>query len=237
MHIRNIEYFLYFQILYFQILYFQILYFVLDKLLIMCFGNRARWYQLHVLSNIIVTYYIFTDTIDIYRNPFISYRILDNHIPSLTILTLHIYHMLFFKLNIMDYFHHILFVGFGVMPTLFFINTNQIYMGYIACSGIPGIIEYSILSLYKNNKLSLIKQKRLNAILYNYIRYPMCIYGASINLVSYHYGFIKNESYYMTIYINILLFLNGAIFNQLTIASYIENIIKIKDKNSCGNKN
>tara|TARA_B100000963_G_C22204711_1_gene484719 strand:+ start:98 stop:496 length:399 start_codon:yes stop_codon:yes gene_type:complete len=121
----------------------------------------------------------------------------------------------------MDYFHHIIFVLFGVVPTILLVNTNQIYLGYIACSGIPGAIEYTVLSLYKNNKITLYNQKKINAFVYNFLRYPMCIYGATINLLAYKYNnIINNDNFYVTLYINFLLYMNGCLFNYLTIKSY-----------------
>ena len=193
-----------------------------DKLLINLFGNKARWYQLHVVCNLVVTSIIIEDTIKLYRDPFNNYRILDNHITSYIILCTHLYHILAFNnLNKMDYFHHILFVIFGVIPTIFYIKSDQIYFGYIACSGLPGVVEYFLLSLYKNNLITKEKQKKITAGLYNYIRCPMCIYGATINILALNYNDImKSENVFFTYYINILLYMNGVLFNQLTLKSY-----------------
>ena len=124
----------------------------------------------------------------------------------------------------MDYFHHIIFVLFGILPTILWVKTNQIYYGYIACSGIPGIIEYGILTLTKNGKISQYKQKLINAFIYNYIRCPMCIYGACTNITMLKYNkILRVDNIYLTIYINFLLFLNGTIFNQLTLSSYYKH--------------
>lgn len=195
-----------------------------DIMLSIIFGIKARWYQLHVLGNSIVTINIFKDTYNLYKDPLNNYKLLTDHFNTNFILAMHIHHILFFKLNFMDYFHHILFVLFGIIPTLIYIKTNQIYFGYIACSGIPGIIEYTLLSLMKNEKISKYKQKQINTFIYNYIRCPMCIYGACINLTMLRYNkILRIDNIYLTIYINILLFLNGTIFNQLTIASYYKN--------------
>ena len=203
------------------ILFNQCFFIMSDAMLCLIFGFKARWYQLHVLGNTIVTLNIINATFNLYRDPYNNYRLLGDQSPSYIILSMHIHHILFFKLNLMDYFHHVLFVLLGIIPTIFWIKTNQIYYGYIACSGITGVIEYTLLALMKNGKISQYKQKQLNAFIYNYIRCPMCVYGACTNLTMIRYNkILKMENVYLTIYINILLFLNGTIFNQLTLGSY-----------------
>jgi len=209
------------QIQFYDIISNQVLVLLADVLLTRTFGKEARWYQLHVFGNLMVISNIMNETYSLYRDPFDNYKLLNNHNSSYLILSMHLHHMLFFKLNRMDYFHHIIFVLFGVVPTILLVNTNQIYLGYIACSGIPGAIEYSVLSLYKNNKITLYNQKKINAFVYNFLRYPMCIYGATINLLAYKYNnIITNDNFYVTLYINFLLYMNGCLFNYLTIKSY-----------------
>lgn len=193
-----------------------------DGFLLVLFGLKARWFQLHSLINFLIVIYIIKDYIQILIDPNNGYETLNNHYVSYLILNLHLFHILTFKhLGFYDYFHHILFVGLGVLPTIVYIKTNQCYMGYISCSGIPGVIEYFVLALYKNNKISLNTQKLINSINYNYFRFPLCIIGVTYNFIHYNNKtFIDN--YLMTIYINILLFLNGSLFNYLTLGSYFK---------------
>ena len=206
------------------LLFNQCFFLIADAIMCLLFSNKARWYQIHVLGNSIITLNIIKSTFYLYINPYNSYKLLDDHYNSYLILSMHIHHILFFKLNFMDYFHHITFVLLGILPTILWVKTNQINYGYIACSGIPGILEYSLLSLMKNGKISKYKQKQINAYIYNYIRCPMCIFGAFTNITMIRYNkIIRMDNIYLTIYINILLFLNGTIFNQLTLDSYYKN--------------
>ena len=191
-----------------------------DFSLCILFGLRGRWFQLHALINFIISIDILPSVIHIIRDPNSGYKLLDNHIPSYYIACLHLYHILTFKnLNYYDYFHHILFVGLGVMPSIRWIKYNQILLGYIACSGIPGIIEYGTLALYKNNKITLLQQKELCSLVYIYLRYPLCIYGVTSNYLAYNNNLIK-DNLLLTIYINFLLYLNGSFFTQLTLDSF-----------------
>lgn len=196
--------------------------FLSDKILCKFFGKKARYYQLHSFINLLITYRIFPDIKNFFINPINAYRLIDNNLDSYLIISLHFYHILIANsLNFIEIIHHLLFVAFGVFPVIFYINSNQIYLGYIACSGLPGVFEYGLLSLLKNNKISLYTQKYYTVYLYNYFRYPLALYGCYLNLTLWKYNnILKNDSLYMSIYINILLFINGSVFNQITLKSY-----------------
>ena len=205
--------------------------FVFDCSLRIFFGSKARWFQLHTLLNIIVVFNILPDVIEIFNNPNMGYRLLDNHTASLNILCLHIYHIIGFRnLGFYDYFHHILFIGLGVIPVIFLIKYNQIYLGYLSCSGIPGIIEYSTLSLYKNNIITLSLQKKFNSYVYIYLRLPLCIVGVTMNYYAYINNLVR-DNLLITSYINFLLYLNGTFFTQLTVESYYKIKYSTKVKN------
>ena len=100
-----------------------------------------------------------------------------------------------------------------------YVNYNQIYLGYLPCSGLPGIIEYGTLVLYKNDKITLLTQKQILANVYIYIRLPLCIFGITMNYMAVLNGYIK-DNIYLTFYINLLLYLNGTLFTDLTVESY-----------------
>ena len=193
-----------------------------DLILKNIFGKKSRYFQLHAFINLIVSYRIYPDILKFIINPSNSYRVLNNNFESYLILNLHVYHFFIVKsINLIEKIHHLLFVVLGVIPVIFYIKTNQIYLGYIACAGLPGVFEYTLLSLLKNEKISNEQQKFYTSYLYNYFRYPLALYGCNLNLISWKQNKILNsENLYLSIYINFLLFLNGSIFNQLTLKSY-----------------
>ena len=214
-------YYNFIQLIYNNLFIYCILFtFICDSFLKILFGKNARWFQLHSVINAVVTKNIMYDVVKIYLNPKNGFKLLENHINSYYILTLHVYHLLTFRnLTYIDYFHHILFVGLGVLPVIFYINSNQIYLGYIACNGIPGIIEYGTLALYKNNKITLYKQKCICSMLYIYLRLPLCIMGIVYNYLGYMYNYYS-DNVYLTFYINTLLYFNGTFFTHLTLQSF-----------------
>jgi hypothetical protein len=207
--------------------------FVSDKTLIFLFSKKGRWFQLHALVNTIVSKLVINDVYEIIKNPYIGYRLLDNHIPSNLIFYLHLYHLLAFRnLTKYDYFHHFFFVGLGVLPDIYFMKTNQKYLAYIVCNGIPGIIEYVSLVLYKNNKITLYNQKKLNTINYLVLRLPFCILTCVYNYILFNLNILK-DNFVITLYLNLLVYLNGTFFTYLTFDSfykykYVNNIHSIK---------
>lgn len=219
-HLSNniINYYLLYLIYQINCIFFSL--FSIDFILIKLFGNKARWFQLHAIVNLYITYEILPTVINIMSDPSQGYKICDNDFITLLIICLHIYHIIrFSNLKAIDYFHHILFVGFGVLPDLFFIKYNQKYLAYIVASGIPGFIEYTMLTLCKNNLISTYRQKQVNAFLYNFIRMPFCCVVVTMNYNAYLNGYLKDKLF-ITLYVNTLLYLNGVVFNCLTITSY-----------------
>tara|TARA_X000000368_G_scaffold397903_1_gene367461 strand:- start:9985 stop:10641 length:657 start_codon:yes stop_codon:yes gene_type:complete len=194
--------------------------YVYDKSLCYILGTKARWYQLHCFINFLITIEILPTVLDILIEPKNGYKLLDNDATNNMVLSMHIYHLFISnKIGLYDWLHHIIFVGFGVLPGMLYINSNQLYLHKIACSGIPGVIEYGSLVLYKNNKLSKINQKFINTIMYVYFRLPLCVFGATMNCLAYKNNLIK-DPLWITLYVNFLLYLNGVVFTYLTFDSY-----------------
>tara|TARA_Y100000389_G_C17466368_1_gene526027 strand:- start:3657 stop:4313 length:657 start_codon:yes stop_codon:yes gene_type:complete len=197
-----------------------IIIYVYDKSLCYILGTKARWYQLHCFINFLITIEILPTVLDILIEPKNGYKLLDSDATNNIVLSMHIYHVFISnKIGLNDWLHHIIFVGFGVLPGMLYINSNQLYLHKIACSGIPGVIEYGSLVLYKNNKLSKINQKFINTIMYVYFRLPLCVFGATMNYLAYKNNLIK-DPLWITLYVNFLLYLNGVVFTYLTFDSY-----------------
>lgn len=195
----------------------------IDFLLCKCFGNKTRWFQLHSAVNMVIVIIIYNDIINLFINPLENIQTINTQIDHYFILILHIYHFFITdKLSFMDYFHHILFVGGGLIPTLFIYNNNLVRLGWFAVGGLPGSIEYLTLSLVKHDKMCYINQKRITAYMYNYIRYPITIYCPTLTYIAYRENKLPDIiNPILLIYICFLLFFNGGFYNKLTIENYI----------------
>jgi hypothetical protein len=203
----------------------------LDRILCGIFGTKSRWFQLHSLINGIIVYMIFDDVIDMFTNPLANIREKTSKMDSYFIMILHIYHLFIVNnLTALDYFHHILFVGLGVAPSIFYYNSNLVSIAWFPTCGLPGCIEYFTLALVKHDKLESITQKRLNSYIYNYIRYPVTVYGPTLTYIAYKNNRLLHTNPYMLLYFNFILFFNGAFYNKVTVENYI--LHKYKRNNS-----
>ena len=194
----------------------------IDFLLCKFFGKKTRWFQLHSAINAIIVFIIWEDIIALFKNPLQNIEDTNSKIDTYFILFLHIYHFLIVNdLTTMDYFHHILFVGCGLLPTLLIQTCNIIRLAWLSTCGLPGVIEYFTLSLVKHNKMSNIKQKKIISYVYNYIRYPITIYCPTVTYIAYKENKLIDYNSYIILYINLMLFFNGAFYNKLTVENYI----------------
>jgi hypothetical protein len=191
-----------------------------DFLLTKIIGKKARWFQLHAIINIVICILIGKQTMNLLLSP--SLPLLEyskNDIMALQlVLGLHSYHIFIERLTLIEWWHHICFVAFGVLPVLFLYN-NQITSLYLfAGCGLPGAIEYTLLSMVKNNKITSLQQKNINSWINNYIRCPISLYAASLA----HINSTNTGNYnLLDLYIIFLVFFNGTFFNKMAIENHM----------------
>ena len=194
---------------------------IIDITLCRLFGTAARWFQLHSAINGIITYIIWNDVYLLVNDPIKNVKSMISIMELYYIVFLHMYHFLFFKNTKMDYFHHIIFVGFGTIPIYYLYDKNIIRLTTFVGCGLPGCIEYLTLTFVKNNKLSQINQKRIMTYVYNYFRYPLSIYSISMIYIIHILGYTNNITNLSIVYITLLIFFNGGFYNKITIENYV----------------
>lgn len=198
-----------------------------DLALCILFTKKARWFQLHSFTNMIIFNIIKNDVYNLMINPTKNIVILEDYEELYYIMVLHLYHMLFFKNSLMDYFHHIVFVLFGTLPIYYYYNVNLIRLATFVGCGLPGVVEYFTLSLVKHNKISSLNQKILMSNIYNYFRYPFGVYACSSILLHHQLGYTNIDEFTLFYTIFMILF-NGAYFNKLTIENKTWHSLSIK---------
>jgi len=194
---------------------------LIDYLLINILGKRARWFQLHCVVNLLITYLIKDDIYYFIFRPLSSIKDIDSYLPIYYIVYLHSYHFFIKKLYLIELVHHILFVFMGVFPCIFFWKNNLINLWVLSGCGFPGAIDYFTLSLVKNNMLSIWNQKYISSMVNNYLRLPISIYGLTITYAAYMENIIEADIYFL-IYVCLLIYINGTFFNKLAIENYIK---------------
>ena len=151
--------------------------------------GRTRWYLLHIVINILTTITAINGVYLTYLNPYNSLNpitfakpyTLDwfigptSPLPTLIVVSGHFYHILFFSTTKSDIYHHLTFAG--VMGTINMIGDYGIARNIIqfVLSGLPGIIEYTIMSLYKFEYLSKKQMRYSITVMYCLLRFPLGI--------------------------------------------------------------
>ena len=205
-------------ILYYTISFFAI--YVIDKIGISILSKKAQWFQLHFIINMLISYTSWNEAAQILINPNKAKEITNNYITCALAFSLHLYHVLFFKLSTVDKLHHVSSVFF-VTPLGLYFNKKVLSLHYFFGTGVPGGIEYLLLSLVKHDKLSVIKQKQCSSYLNAFMRMPGGVLASFLTFADA----INSSDIIFTIVgiiIAIISFLNVTIFGKMAIENYIE---------------
>jgi len=139
-------------------------------LIIKRFQYKARWFQLHSITNYVISALTLCDVCDCLLDPSqSSIKQSPGYAAGLT-LTLHLYHSVLFNMRVEDWCHHI--SGFIITPILIEHSCKGISFAYFFITGLPGAIDYSVLVLYKNDIVKKETHKFISSKLNAYIRMP-----------------------------------------------------------------
>lgn len=168
-----------------------IIIFLFDKLIASNFmvkslKNRdyhlTRWFRIHAFGNFLACITAVPSLLSVLRDPYNSMNTEHNYDRSLfgnasiwplTIINvLHIYHMTFPNLSDAEKFHHLLFIPtLGLTGQVCEYGALSNWQAFFI-SGLPGGIDYLILSFVKQGKFSKVTQKRICANLNVWVRCP-----------------------------------------------------------------
>jgi hypothetical protein len=186
---------------------------------------EGRYYFNHMLCNSMVVYNTFSSMIMCYH----SFDIMNSQLISLyntkaIIYSLHLYHVLWYfnKLRRDDWIHHILMIGLVLPLTEIGPQNNIISHGLFFTTGLPGLIDYTLLFLNRNNIINRYIEKRVNTFLNLWIRAPGCIMNTNMNLMAIflYYNQLTNYQLYGGIIIASLVYWNGIYFMAQTLTDY-----------------
>jgi len=209
--------------------------YIIDKL---TSYKNCRWFFLHMLINLLVSVTSINSVILCFKDPInldltdfhLTYDItsINNYWPSDLILSLHLYHIFFFKLTREDIFHHICFVPFCVFNIC---NNVKNIIAFFIC-GFPGMLTYLSLILKKNNYISLLTEKKVTFFQNLCLRMPGTLFCIFSIFYSYMYN-TKNHSIQLSKIICICFFaiFNALYYLQQIIGSYYLKIQDSKIKN------
>lgn len=199
---------------------------LLDKLVIQHAFKKARWFVLHAIGNAFVINYTWRDVLAILLNPIKSYSRTPNYTGLNITVGLHFYHILFFSnLPVIDWVHHVLMMYVAISsyycPPAVNIATNGLLF---FLNGLPGGLDYVLLSLVKYEIIKPIREKELNSYLNIWIRSPgILINTYNLYMTSLYTKF--NPSLLTVIPILIILIWNAQYFTYRVVGNYFAKLV------------
>jgi hypothetical protein len=192
--------------------------YILDSLLkkVNC---KARWFTLHAITNFIIAVTTFTDVLECIANPLVSSHPMTISIAGNIACTLHIYHCVFFKLRFEDWVHHFLSC-FVFAPTCAKFTSKGLSVFYFFCTGFPGAVDYTVLSLVKDGRMAKKRQKQIASSLNAYIRMPGGVFCAGLLFKDGLNIYSTNIAGLELILISIMIYANSCFYGKQAMENY-----------------
>jgi hypothetical protein len=161
------------------------LYVGLDQLI----GKKyeGKYYLIHGVNNALIVYLTFGDIVSTFSdfNNILTTNV--STLPSIITYSLHAYHIAVYykKFTFDDWLHHML-MG-AALTAAHQLDSGRRLINYslFFTTGLPGMIDYFLLFLVKNNKMESIDEKKINNYINLWLRSPGCISHATITFLVY----------------------------------------------------
>lgn len=176
---------------------------------------NARWFQLHAIINYIIAALTYRDTLACFYDPTISSLENTPGYAASMCFVLHLYHCFMFKMRLDDWLHH--FSGFCVTPILVSYSCKGMAPAYFFISGLPGALDYSMLTLYKNSLVTKNTQKYFCSKINAYLRMPGGIISAYLLLKDSFTQYVPNN---YLLFLSFFLYVNSVYYGKQAIENY-----------------
>ena len=173
------------------------------------YSQKSRWFLLHALSNCYIMSNSYSDMFYCLKNPIICSNTEwnDNSNNAFLMCTIvHLYHCLLFRLTREDILHHGLML-FICGPLAYHAHKITATASLFFLSGLPGLIDYSLLWIFKCLDLNHNVRKYIYLVVNLLIRSPGCLIFSYINMLSFS---IEKVILSIILYWNALYYLNQA---------------------------
>lgn len=189
---------------------------IIDNMLRFCkVPSKIRWFAIHAIQNICTMVFIFDELMTAFQYPMDIYFIETNFHAYAIVLSLHLYHAIFFSLNAADIFHHVVFTFLGVMYALYTQPYIVSSIPLLSLHGLPGAIDYLLLIMVHYDKVSQKKHKYINLLLNTWFRAPYSLFVSGFAIPS-----MVKYSRYECLPCVILVMFNGIYYNLAVAESY-----------------
>ena len=197
--------------------------------------KKTRWFSLHAIINLFISICSCSSVLYVFKNPKnllmnnyeqnINIFSINNYWSADFVISLHIYHTLFFNITKNDLMHHLIFVPFTLMNIS---NNIKNIIAFFIC-GFPGMLSYIALILKKLNYIELLTEKKIALFQNICLRVP----GAFFIIFSLFYSninIVDLSSLFKILLISLMMVFNSLYYLQLTINSYYLKRYKTKLK-------
>ena len=189
-------------------------------------GFLANWKILHMLANAGVVCFALEDVIFAFTEPHLTCEVAASPIPSYIIGALHLYHLVAYSTSRADWFHHVLFCG-TLVPVGLIAPNPIVNVFAFFLSGLPGGIDYAMLTLVKHKKMSPLKEKVWNARINVWLRSPGCMAAAAVMFVAIRYGkesTICSQNPAIGAVLGALIIFNGQYYSQVVVGNTFRKV-------------
>ena len=206
-----------------QILLFMTVLFLIDNLLVKRFlTEKSRYFTLHACANAVTCFGAWTDVVRAYTTD--PYTVFEGPACSMVgnsaTIALHLYHMIAFKVTAADLFHHFVFVGCLCGPAIPFKQVAGVSVN-LSCfflSGLPGGMDYVMLVLMYEGKITRATEKKWFSIINVYLRGPsMVVYTYLCWIALYNHTY--NAPFPLALLVAVLHFFNGQYYSKQAVES------------------
>jgi hypothetical protein len=201
---------------------------ILGVLAILDFGlmyrTRARYFSLHGLWNVIITILILPDMYKTLIDP--QHALTPgsdfNRWPTIMVTMLHFWHCIAYNgLSVDDYIHHFVFaISLGIINLIWDWGYSTNFMIFFIC-GLPGGLDYLMLSAVKHGYIKKISEKRINKTLNVWCRGPGCIAAACLIWINWMAGETGHIPTMIKIITILLAIINGQYYSRRVVESCV----------------
>lgn len=133
--------------------------------------NKSIWFFLHFIGNFLAVIRAFGAVKYFVMKPVDTIFSQEDFIDTkLIILSMHLYHPIFFRMNNEDWFHHIFYVYIGTIFASIYKMGHFVSFYHLFSSGIPGGIIYLCLVLEDLHMITKVKRLHIASILNVWVR-------------------------------------------------------------------
>ena len=190
---------------------------------------EGKYYIVHALCNLLIVGITIGDVLVLYQNPELVAQISYSTYASIITYALHFYHIIWYirKLRFDDWLHHILMIFIALPIATYFGSTRLLGHSLFYTTGLPGMIDYTLLFLVRNKFIDRMVEKKVNLYLNTYLRCPGCVIHLFLTILYFGRLTIWIDKL-LALLTGILVYWNGVYFMDQVVGNYYIETNKLK---------